>query len=523
MHNKRNKQKLRQDAPEGPTSQPVIDDDDEVLYALDLEDLRKDVECPICLGLQNTGHSWEDRLSPLYYKLNMVGTLCLRSLDAKNFAKGIIRNTRVVMECMHRFCKECIEKSFRLGNNECPACRTHCSSRRSLREDTGFDELISLLFPNIDEYEEKEMAFSDDAKNNIKSMQEAYGKTLERQSDALGKKAAAATTRSKDKYSRSANQPLRRSSRNATAFAESSSSRDMTLPPIAEENETQVIPDSDINEFLIEGQSSQHETNASIVAGRTCQLQDLISSSDKLVWGRFGLRSHTNSNARHAASMRSNRLGRFIDHLQNSNQNDDELDICIKLVSFEEERVPNLARPYLNCRPTLSINQLCQYVANETLLETEEIELYVVKECDPDFVSGEGKLDPDKYETQFLERGDQTLAELKTNNLSFGHLVIAYKRKKWNLNEVLSCADDSRVIYGGLFIQYCESVCFIWDLEVEKLVFCFLSCTIKIWISMRKIVEVFFLVEILGLISFHHSGLISFHHSDCGAYSHCRP
>ncbi|ESW12630.1 hypothetical protein PHAVU_008G128900, partial [Phaseolus vulgaris] len=350
----------------------------------------------------------------------------------------IIRNTRIVKECLHRFCKECIEKSFRLGNNECPACRTHCSSRRSLREDTEFDELINLLFPNIDEYEEKEMAFSDDAKNNIKSMQEAYGKTLERQSDALGKKAAAATTRSKDRYSRSANQPLRRSSRNATAFSESGSSRDMTLPPVAEERETQVIADSDINEFVIEGQSSQHETTASIVAGVTCQLQDLISSSDKLVWGRFGLRSHTN--ARHAASSRSNRLGRFIDHLQNSNQNDDELDICIKLVSFEEERVPNLARPYLNCRPTLLINQLCQYVASETLLQTEEIELYVVKECEPEFVSGEGKLDPDKYETQFLEREDQTLSELKTNNLSFGHLVIAYKRKKWNLNEVLSCA-----------------------------------------------------------------------------------
>jgi len=64
-----------------------------------------------------------------------------------------------------------------------------------------------------------------------------------------------------------------------------------------------------------------------------------------------------------------------------------------------------------------------QYVASETLLQTEEIELYVVKECEPEFVSGEGKLDPDKYETQFLEREDQTLSELKTNNLSFGHLV----------------------------------------------------------------------------------------------------
>ncbi|KAK7382242.1 hypothetical protein VNO80_01030 [Phaseolus coccineus] len=39
------------------------------------------------------------------------------------------------------------------------------------------------------------------------------------------------------------------------------------------------------------------------------------------------------------------------------------------------------------------------------------------------------------------------------------------------------------------WVQLGTLVCFIWDLEVEKLVFCFLSCKIKIWISMRKIVE----------------------------------
>lgn len=28
---------------------------------------------------------------------------------------GIIRKTRTVMECLHRFCRECIDKSMRLG------------------------------------------------------------------------------------------------------------------------------------------------------------------------------------------------------------------------------------------------------------------------------------------------------------------------------------------------------------------------------------------------------------------------
>ena len=45
--------------------------------------------------------------------------------------------------------------SFLLRNNECPACRTHCASRRSLRDDPNYDALISALYPDIDKYEEE--------------------------------------------------------------------------------------------------------------------------------------------------------------------------------------------------------------------------------------------------------------------------------------------------------------------------------------------------------------------------------
>ncbi|XLT31323.1 hypothetical protein HN873_062615, partial [Arachis hypogaea] len=44
---------------------------------VELLEIRKDVQCPICLG--------------------------------------IIKKTRTVMECLHRFCRECIDKSMRLG------------------------------------------------------------------------------------------------------------------------------------------------------------------------------------------------------------------------------------------------------------------------------------------------------------------------------------------------------------------------------------------------------------------------
>ncbi|RWW21944.1 hypothetical protein GW17_00013878 [Ensete ventricosum] len=84
------------------------------------------------------------------------------SITEAFYIPGIIRKTRTVMECLHRFCRACIDKSMRLGygarhylNNECPACRTHCASRRSLRDDSNYDTLIATLYPDIDKYEEE--------------------------------------------------------------------------------------------------------------------------------------------------------------------------------------------------------------------------------------------------------------------------------------------------------------------------------------------------------------------------------
>ena len=60
----------------------------------------------------------------------------------------ICRDVMVVavsnMGCLHRFCKSCIESSLR-SKLECPACRVKVKSRRSLRPDNRYDELIKLL------------------------------------------------------------------------------------------------------------------------------------------------------------------------------------------------------------------------------------------------------------------------------------------------------------------------------------------------------------------------------------------
>lgn len=79
-------------------------------------------------------------------KQELTCPICLR----------IFRKTMVVMDCLHRFCDECVSTSLRLGRKECPTCRAKCSSRRNLRQDTQLDTLISRIYPNLEAYEEEE-------------------------------------------------------------------------------------------------------------------------------------------------------------------------------------------------------------------------------------------------------------------------------------------------------------------------------------------------------------------------------
>ena len=72
---------------------------------MDLADIRKDVQCPICLGMLVIGHYLKFTGSCIY-------AICINGLF---WCPGIIRKTRTVMECLHRFCRECIDKSMRLG------------------------------------------------------------------------------------------------------------------------------------------------------------------------------------------------------------------------------------------------------------------------------------------------------------------------------------------------------------------------------------------------------------------------
>ncbi|CAI5701504.1 unnamed protein product [Peronospora effusa] len=86
-------------------------------------------------------------------------TLSMRQLNADltcPICLGIIKKTMVVMECLHRFCRDCISTAIRHSKRECPSCRIHIPSKRSLRSDANFDAFIAKVHPNLAEFERQE-------------------------------------------------------------------------------------------------------------------------------------------------------------------------------------------------------------------------------------------------------------------------------------------------------------------------------------------------------------------------------
>ncbi|KAK3015889.1 hypothetical protein RJ639_005716 [Escallonia herrerae] len=374
------------------------------------------------------------------------------------------------MECLHRFCRECIDKSMRLGNNECPACRTRCATRRSLRDDPNYDALIAVLYPDIDKYEEEELAFHEEEKARNKQIQASIAQTLRRQSEALGRKrtTARATAAAFVRRSQGTTRRLRgRKNYRAAELQlsdneETDNSHDKGKDSSsADEHITEAKPKrykrsgarfskpslaaSSADGGYEENDSEANKESAGASAG-------LVSSSDMLAWGRGGMRSHTrhgsliNGNGKNT---RNGRLSKLLDCLRNSGENDDgvkidiemqfwNLDIHLFLVSLDEQRIPSLRRPNICCKPTLSVRQLCQYVALQTSVQADEVEMLLVKELhsnhDPSsspssYISGGCVIDPCKDELHILEEHETLVGLQSLCNFRRHYLLLAYRQK----------------------------------------------------------------------------------------------
>jgi len=152
------------------------------------------------LILENDGLSYYDlnrEPRPLVID-DSTTTVRIRNLNVEltcPVCLGILRNTMTVMECLHRFCEECISKSLRMGKKECPSCRVKCSSRRHLRPDLNFDGIIQQFYPNLDDYEAKEESVIEEITKNlmqsgtlIESITEGKKRQAQVKSMRMGKK-----------------------------------------------------------------------------------------------------------------------------------------------------------------------------------------------------------------------------------------------------------------------------------------------------------------------------------------------
>ncbi|XP_014493006.1 putative E3 ubiquitin-protein ligase RING1a isoform X2 [Vigna radiata var. radiata] len=398
------------------------EDNSEFVF-VELLEIRKEVQCPICLG--------------------------------------IIKKTRTVMECLHRFCRECIDKSMRMGNNECPACRTHCASRRSLRDDPNYDALIAALYPDIEKYEEEELEFREEDKNRNKLIQASIAKVVQRQSEALVKRRrdtpGSFVTRSqriqRNVLSRRQNQVMDNlgsednedENDNNEKDSSSTDERCTEIRQRRRKRRTRVRP-SQPSSSTASPDRGCIESDVDIRENRGISSRPL-SKPQKLTWGRGGFRSHTrhgsgSGNGMNSKSARSSRLAKFVDHLRNLNENTDELDVHLILFSLDKQSTPSLLQPHLCCRPTLSVKHLCEYVAGQTSLPIEEVEILAVKGCSStvceksfDEISSFDEqtaliIDPSKVELETLQ-GHESLTELKSKCISQrAHMILAYRRKE---------------------------------------------------------------------------------------------
>ncbi|CAN4104990.1 unnamed protein product [Withania somnifera] len=342
---------------EGSGTDPEAFDE---LIAVSRSEIRTNVQCPICLG--------------------------------------IIKRTRVVMGCQHRFCRGCIDKSMRLGNNECPACRIHCASRRSLRDDPGFDTLIEAIYPDVEKYEEEELVLGDEEKERNEKFQASIAKISLLQSEALikrrkgGKDIAASSTQ--------------RTSRNFhNAYSRRKRNNQGTEPERSDPNESE-NDDHDENKDDERGTQTKFRKRRRRKGASTTQTspsaaspdgghienavqlpRDTLSNSpgpalkpETLTWGRGGVRSHS----RHGSGggsryARNTRVSKLVDYLESSRANDVELNIHLELIPLDKQMTPSLKKPHLCCTPSTSVGHLCELVAQETKSLAKDVELQAVK------------------------------------------------------------------------------------------------------------------------------------------------
>eukprot|EP01018_Ginkgo_biloba_P037420 Gb_09408 [translate_table: standard] len=344
---------------------------------------------------------------------------------------GIIRKTRTVMECLHRFCRDCIDKSMRLGNNECPACRTHCASRRSLRDDPNYDALIAAIYPDLDKYEEEEMALHEEEECRNRQIQASIADTFRRQSEAITRRrrtakatAAAFVRKAHGKFcgvqsqNRSNNRGKTRSKRHRRNLVTHDDEGEVLKHSFSDDEEPQQrrwtrrkrrtpssLPETsadmdagneeeadEINEEEAGEDIQSAEYSQEVSRESTDASPGNARNAEGLAWGKGGARSHMrygSVSGTHNRNARSTYAAKVTEYLLSKarQEKENEFDIHFTLIPFKneenEEKIPSLKRPYLCCRPTVTVKHICKFLSRFSSVPPEGLEIVMEKQSSP--------------------------------------------------------------------------------------------------------------------------------------------
>ncbi|XP_019252457.1 PREDICTED: putative E3 ubiquitin-protein ligase RING1a isoform X2 [Nicotiana attenuata] len=407
-----------EDDSEGSGTDPEAFDE---LIAVSRSEIRTNVQCPICLG--------------------------------------IIKRTRVVMGCQHRFCRECIDKSMRLGNNECPACRIHCASRRSLRDDPGFDTLIEAIYPDVEKYEEEELVFLEEERALNEQIQASIAQISQRQSEALikrrkvGKDIAASSAQRTPRNYHNAYSRRRRNSQGAepersdpNESENDDHDRNKDSPP-KDERGTQTkfrkrrrrkgALATPTSPSAASPDGGHIETAAELPRENVGNSPGPALKPETLTWGRGGVRSHSrHGSASGSRNARNTRISKLVDYLESVRTNDGELNIHLDLIPLDKQTTPSLKKPHLCCRPSTSVEHLYEFVAQEIKSQVKDVELLAVK--DSTTVNHSTLMDASNMLARVVSGSNVTLQSLERQETLEGinsscplnkNLILAYVQK----------------------------------------------------------------------------------------------
>ncbi|PPD96614.1 hypothetical protein GOBAR_DD06352 [Gossypium barbadense] len=273
-------------------------------------------------------------------------------------------------------------------NNECPACRTHCASRRSLRDDPNYDSLIAALYPDIEKHEEEELTLHEEEKARNKQIQASITQTLHRQLEVLGRKrtvkanASATIRRSNCRYQRRKyrasepqepdnNEDANENGSTGSSLADedltevkpkrlkrwegrcSQPSSAASADGVGDENDSEVnreslgvsaalspserlhLGASDIRSHTAHGSLSGDENDSEVNRESLGLFAALNGLSERLHWGAGGMRSNTRHGSLSGGNgkkARNSRLPKLVDCLQNLEEKDDESALVKRII-----------------------------------------------------------------------------------------------------------------------------------------------------------------------------------------------